>query len=141
MKSKKKLLFVSFSTSKNEKENGILKKRDKFVYFWRLERFKATPKDLFDTTFPMSPLGNGIQNIKEDLISKLNSQNLFDFDYLPKENDFLSIYPYDRDSLGYLNLVYMENAWLEEYFLSLYRDPVDEYTELRSGRIDLSSYI
>ena len=53
-----------------------------------------------------------IQNVKEEIIEKINAENVFSFDYEPKEGDYLSIKNNLRKN-EYLNLIFMNNLWVE----------------------------
>jgi hypothetical protein len=107
MDSKEDLLFVSFSSKKNKKD--IFKKQSKYIYWWKLERLKVIEKDNSIDVFPSTPPFSGIQKFKEEVISLLNKQKKFDFEYSPKENDYLSIH---LNESNFLNLVFKDNTWI-----------------------------
>lgn len=79
-----------------------------------------------------------IQNIKEEIIEKINSENVFSFVYEPKEGDYLSIKNNLRKN-EYLNLIFMNNKWIEEIYACSYRDcEGDIYTTIKTGVAFLS---
>ncbi|RTZ48483.1 hypothetical protein EJ377_13150 (plasmid) [Chryseobacterium arthrosphaerae] len=79
-----------------------------------------------------------IQNIKEEIIEKINSENVFSFAYEPKEGDYLSIKNNLRKN-EYLNLIFMNNKWIEEIYACSYRDcEGDIYTTIKTGVAFLS---
>ena len=74
-----------------------------------------------------------IQNVKEEIIEKINSENVFSFQFEPKEGDYLSIKNNLRKN-EYLNLIFMNNVWIEEIYMCSYRDcDGDIYTTIKTG--------
>ncbi|MFY1047729.1 hypothetical protein [Chryseobacterium sp. GP-SGM7] len=74
-----------------------------------------------------------IQNIKEEIIEKINAENVFNFDFEPKEGDYLSIKNNLRKK-EYLNLIFMNNIWVEEIYMCSYRDcEGDVYSTIKTG--------
>ncbi|KFF12759.1 hypothetical protein N6B72_12170 [Chryseobacterium soli] len=79
-----------------------------------------------------------VQNIKEEIVEKINSENVFSFTYEPKEGDYLSIKNNLRKN-EYLNLIFMNNKWIEEIYACSYRDcEGDIYTTIKTGMAFLS---
>ncbi len=79
-----------------------------------------------------------IQNIKEEVLEKINSENVFSFAYEPKEGDYLSIKNNLRKN-EYLNMIFMNNLWVEEIYMCSYRDcEGDIYTTIKTGVAFLS---
>jgi len=79
-----------------------------------------------------------IQNIKEEVLEKINSENVFSFAYEPKEGDYLSIKNNLRKN-EYLNMIFLNNSWLEEIYMCSYRDcEGDIYTTIKTGVAFLS---
>ncbi|WP_426276460.1 hypothetical protein ACN9MN_15705 [Chryseobacterium sp. S-02] len=79
-----------------------------------------------------------IQNIKEEVLEKINSENVFSFAYEPKEGDYLSIKNNLRKN-EYLNMIFLNNSWVEEIYMCSYRDcEGDIYTTIKTGVAFLS---
>lgn len=79
-----------------------------------------------------------IQNVKEEIIEKINSENVFSFQFEPKEGDYLSIKNNLRKN-EYLNLIFINNKWIEEIYACSYRDcNGDLYTTIKTGLAFLS---
>ena len=79
-----------------------------------------------------------IQNIKEEILETINSENVFSFPYEPKEGDFLSIKNNLR-KFEYLNLIFINGSWKEEvYRCSLRECDIDIYTTMKTGVAFLS---
>jgi hypothetical protein len=79
-----------------------------------------------------------IQNIKEEVLEKINSENVFSFPYEPKEGDYLSIKNNLRKN-EYLNMIFLNNTWVEEIYMCSYRDcEGDIYTTIKTGVAFLS---
>jgi len=82
-----------------------------------------------------------VQDIKEDIIEKINAENVFSFTYTPREGDYLSIKNNLR-KYEYLNLIFMNNQWIEEVYTCSYRDcDGDIYTTIKTGVAFLSDNI
>lgn len=125
-------------------EEKILGKQSKknSKYYWVLETITGknevteTSEDE-DYLMISSEIGY-VQNIKEEIVEKINSENVFSFTYEPKEGDYLSI----RNNLRkneYLNLIFMNNKWIEEIYACSYRDcEGDIYTTIKTGVAFLS---
>ncbi len=111
-------------------------------YYWILET--VTGKTEFTKTSEeedfqeaSSEIGY-IQNVKEEIIEKINSENVFSFQFEPKEGDYLSIKKNLRKS-EYLNLIFINNKWIEEIYACSYRDcNGDIYTTIKTGLAFLS---
>lgn len=106
-------------------------------YYWVLETItgKNDASSEFDEDdFQMISSETGfIQNVKEEIIEKINAENVFSFDYEPKEGDYLSIKNNLRKN-EYLNLIFMNNLWVEEIYMCSYRDcEGDVYTTMKTG--------
>jgi hypothetical protein len=111
-------------------------------YYWVLEtvigknEVTATSEDE-DYLMISSEIGY-VQNIKEEIVEKINSENVFSFTYEPKEGDYLSIKNNLRKN-EYLNLIFMNNKWIEEIYACSYRDcEGDIYTTIKTGVAFLS---
>lgn len=106
-------------------------------YYWVLETVtgKNEAKEGFgEDDFQMTSSETGfIQNVKEEIIEKINAENVFSFDYEPKEGDYLSIKNNLRKN-EYLNLIFMNNTWKEEIYMCTYRDcEGDVYSTIKTG--------
>ena len=111
-------------------------------YYWILET--VTGKTEFTKTSEeedfqeaSSEIGY-IQNVKEEIIEKINSENVFSFQFEPKEGDYLSIKNNLRKN-EYLNLIFINDKWIEEIYACSYRDcNGDICTTIKTGLAFLS---
>ncbi|MBW8524140.1 hypothetical protein K0U91_02755 [Chryseobacterium chendengshani] len=111
-------------------------------YYWVLEtvtgKNEVQKKDEDEDYLMISSETGYIQNVKEEIIEKINSENVFSFAYDPKEADYLSIKNNLRKN-EYLNLIFMNNLWVEEIYACSYRDcEGDIYTTIKTGVAFLS---
>lgn len=119
-----------------EKVLGTQSKKNS-KYYWVLETITGKnevtePSENEDYLMASSEIGY-IQNIKEEIIEKINSENVFSFDFEPKEGDYLSIKNNLRKN-EYLNMIFMNNVWIEEIYMCSYRDcEGDIYTTIKTG--------
>ncbi|WP_419489263.1 hypothetical protein [Chryseobacterium bernardetii] len=104
-------------------------------YYWVLETITEkieNPEHALDY-FPSSSEKGYIQDIKDEILEKINSENLFSFPYTPKEGDYLSIKNNLRKQ-EYLNLIFINGKWIEEIFMCSYREcDTDIYTTIKTG--------
>lgn len=127
-----KILLEEKVLGKHSKKNS--------KYYWVLETVigKNEVTELYVDYFPSSSETGYVQNIKEEIIEKINSENVFSFTYEPKEGDYLSIKNNLRKN-EYLNLIFMNNKWIEEIYACSYRDcEGDIYTTIKTGVAFLS---
>ncbi|WP_160140253.1 hypothetical protein [Chryseobacterium sp. c4a] len=104
-------------------------------YYWVLETVTGKNESLEDNNdyFPASSETGYIQDIKEEIIEKINSEHLFSFPYSPKEGDYLSIKNNLRKQ-EYLNLIFINDKWIEEIYMCSYREcDTDIYTTIKTG--------
>jgi len=104
-------------------------------YYWILETVtgKNEASELNTDYFPSSSEKGYIQDVKDEIIEKINAENIFSFPYEPKEGDYLSIKNNLRKQ-EYLNLIFLNNKWIEEIFICSYRDcDTDIYTTIKTG--------
>ncbi|CAD0223973.1 hypothetical protein [Chryseobacterium sp. JV274] len=104
-------------------------------YYWVLETVTGKNEDAEHALdyFPSSSETGYIQDIKEEIIKKINSEHLFSFPYTPKEGDYLSIKNNLRKQ-EYLNLIFINNIWIEEIYMCSYREcDTDIYTTIKTG--------
>jgi hypothetical protein len=117
-----------------EKQLGTHSKKNS-KYYWILESITGkieTPEESVDFGLINSETGY-LQNIKEEILEKINSENVFSFSYEPKEGDYLSIKNNLRKQ-EYLNLIFLNNSWVEEiYMCSLRECDTDIYTTTKTG--------
>lgn len=109
-------------------------------YYWVLETVtgKSEATEFAVDYFPSCSETGYIQNIKEEVLEKINSENVFSFAYEPKEGDYLSIKNNLRKN-EYLNMIFMNNTWVEEIYMCSYRDcEGDIYTTIKTGVAFLS---
>ena len=119
-----------------EKVLGTQSKKNS-KYYWVLETITGkndTSAEFDEDDFQMISSETGfIQNVKEEIIEKINAENVFNFDFAPKEGDYLSIKNNLRKK-EYLNLIFMNNVWIEEIYMCSYRDcEGDIYTTIKTG--------
>ena len=111
-------------------------------YYWILETVTGKTEvtktsDEEDFQEASSEIGY-IQNVKEEIIEKINSENVFSFQFEPKEGDYLSIKNNLRKN-EYLNLIFINDKWIEEIYACSYRDcKGDIYTTIKTGLAFLS---
>lgn len=112
-------------------------------YYWVLETItgqRAPSEETLDF-LPSSSEKGYIQVIKEEILEKINSENIFSFPFTPKEGDYLSIKNNLRKS-EYLNLIFINNKWMEEIYTCSYREcETDIYTTIKTGVAFLSENI
>lgn len=111
-------------------------------YYWVLESItgknEVTEKSEDEDYLMVSSEIGYVQNVKEEIIEKINCENVFSFTYEPKEGDYLSIKNNLRKN-EYLNLIFMNNKWVEEIYMCSYRDcDGDVYTTIKTGVAFLS---
>ncbi|WP_042723247.1 hypothetical protein [Flavobacterium sp. B17] len=104
-------------------------------YYWILETItgKNDATEIPVDYFPSTSEKGYIQEIKDEIIEKINAENIFSFPYEPKEGDYLSIKNNLRKQ-EYLNLIFINNNWIEEIYICSYRDcDTDIYTTIKTG--------
>lgn len=104
-------------------------------YYWILETVtaKQPPSDQGNDFEATSSEKGYIQDIKAEIIEKMNSENVFSFPYTPKEGDYLAIKNNLR-KFEYLNLIFINDKWIEEIFPCSYREcDTDMYSTLKTG--------
>lgn len=111
-------------------------------YYWVLETItgknEVTEKSEDEDYLMASSEIGYIQNIKEEILEKINSENVFSFPYEPKAGDYLSIKNNLRKN-EYLNMIFMNNIWIEEIYMCSYRDcEGDIYSTIKTGVAFLS---
>lgn len=111
-------------------------------YYWVLETVTGKNEviaEAEDEDYLMVSSETGyIQNIKEEVLEKINSEHVFSFPYEPKEGDYLSIKNNLRKN-EYLNMIFLNNSWVEEIYMCSYRDcEGDIYTTIKTGVAFLS---
>lgn len=111
-------------------------------YYWVLEtvtgKNEAAAQAEEEDYLMVSSETGYIQNIKEEVLEKINSENVFSFAYEPKEGDYLSIKNNLRKN-EYLNMIFLNNSWVEEIYMCSYRDcEGDIYTTIKTGVAFLS---
>lgn len=124
-----------------EKVLGTQSKKNS-KYYWVLEtvtgKNEVTEKSEDEDYLMVSSETGYVQNVKEEIVEKINSENVFSFTYEPKEGDYLSIKNNLRKN-EYLNLIFMNNKWVEEIYMCSYRDcDGDIYTTIKTGVAFLS---
>lgn len=119
-----------------EKVLGTQSKKNS-KYYWVLETITGkneVTESSEDEDYLMASSEIGyIQNVKEEVLEKINSENVFSFPYEPKEGDYLSIKNNLRKN-EYLNMIFMNNVWIEEIYMCSYRDcEGDIYNTIKTG--------
>ena len=118
-------------------EEKILEKqaKKKSKYYWILETITGkTEASVESEDFDLISSDKGyLQDVKEEIIEKINAANVFSFAYEPKEGDYLSIKNNLRKN-EYLHLIFLNNVWVEEiYMCSLRECDTDIYTTIKTG--------
>ena len=122
-----------------EKQLGTQSKKNS-KYYWILETITGKNEDAEESDdYELTSSETGyIQNIKEEILETINADNVFSFEYEPKEGDYLSIKNNLRKQ-EYLNLIFLNGNWKEEvYMCSLRECDTDIYTTLKTGVAFLS---
>ncbi len=135
----KKLIFISTKNQKMTPAKLSRKNKHRQFYKWKLERFvnNKESENQFDV-FPSTATGMGIQHHKVEILYELNGQNIFDFEYTPLEKDYLSINNNKNDG-DYLNLIFLNGKWVEEYYACFFTSPFDEYVLLNTGELEFNN--
>ena len=118
-------------------EEKILEKqsRNKSKFYWILETItsKTEASDAAEEFDLISSETGYLQDIKEEILETINTENVFSFAYEPKEGDYLSI-KNNLKKQEYLNLIFINNTWVEEvYMCSLRECDTDIYTTIKTG--------
>ena len=118
-------------------EEKILEKKSKksSKFYWILETITAKTEATEESEdFDLISSDKGyLQDVKEEIIEKINTANVFSFAYEPKEGDYLSIKNNLRKN-EYLHLIFLNNVWVEEiYMCSLRECDTDIYTTIKTG--------
>lgn len=118
-------------------EEKILEKKSKksSKFYWILETITGkTEASVQSEDFDLISSEKGyLQDIKEEILETINTENVFSFPYEPKEGDYLSIKNNLRKQ-EYLNLIFLNNTWVEEvYMCSLRECDTDIYTTIKTG--------
>ena len=118
-------------------EEKILEKKSKksSKFYWILETITAKTEATEESEdFDLISSDKGyLQDVKEEIIEKINTANVFSFAYEPKEGDYLSIKNNLRKN-EYLHLIFLNNVWVEEiYICSLRECDTDIYTTIKTG--------
>lgn len=122
-----------------EKQLGTHSKKNS-KYYWILETITGKNENAEESDdYELTSSETGyIQNIKEEILETINSENVFSFAYEPKVGDFLSIKNNLR-KFEYLNLIFINGSWKEEvYMCSLRECDTDIYTTMKTGVAFLS---
>ncbi|QOW10393.1 hypothetical protein Q73A0000_08445 [Kaistella flava (ex Peng et al. 2021)] len=112
-------------------------------YYWVLETVTGQRVASEDATeyMPSNSENGYLQDIKEEILEKINTENIFSFPFIPKEGDYLSLKNNLRKS-EYLNLIFINNKWIEEIYTCSYREcDTDIYTTIKTGVAFLSENI
>lgn len=117
-----------------EKQLGTQSKKNS-KYYWILETITGkTEASVESEDFDLISSETGyLQDIKEEILETINSENVFSFAYEPKEGDYLS-FKNNLKKQEYLNLIFINNTWVEEvYMCSLRECDTDIYTTIKTG--------
>ena len=112
-------------------------------YYWILETVTGTIAATENDTDSMTASSEKgyIQDIKEEILEKINAEHIFSFPYTPKEGDYLSLKNNLR-KYEYLNLIFINGKWIEEIYDCSYREcDTDVYTTMKTGVAFLSENI
>jgi hypothetical protein len=86
------------------------------LYYWTLERVISENEIIAigRYIFPAESLEHGLDAEWVEL--NLNVGECFDFAYSPQENDWLQIYPAEKNHrLKYLSFIYRKGAWIQDF--------------------------
>lgn len=109
-------------------------------YYWVLETVTGKTAASEDQgEFLSASSENGyLQDIKDEILEKINTENIFSFPFTPKEGDYLSLKNNLRKT-EYLNLIFINDRWIEEIYSCSYREcDTDIYTTIKTGVAFLS---
>ena len=109
-------------------------------YYWILETITGKQENSGgdDEFMPTNSEKGYLQDIKEEILEKINSENVFSFPFEPKEGDYLSLKNNLR-KYEYLNMIFISNKWVEEIYTCSIRDcNGDIYTTIKTGVAFLS---
>ncbi|WP_226064239.1 hypothetical protein [Kaistella polysaccharea] len=112
-------------------------------YYWVLETVTGkTAASVDQGEFLSASSENGyLQDIKDEILEKINTENIFSFPFTPKEGDYLSLKNNLRKT-EYLNLIFINDRWIEEIYSCSYREcDTDIYTTIKTGVAFLSDNI
>ncbi len=123
-------------------EEKILVKHSKknSRYYWVLETItgKQEVSGEDEEFLPTISDKGYLQDIKEEILEKINAENVFSFPFEPKEGDYLSLKNNLRKN-EYLNIIFLNNQWVEEVYTCSLRDcDADIYTTFKTGVAFLS---
>ena len=123
-------------------EEKILVKHSKknSRYYWVLESItgKQEVSGEDEEFLPTISDKGYLQDIKEEILEKINAENVFSFPFEPKEGDYLSLKNNLRKN-EYLNIIFLNNQWVEEVYTCSLRDcDADIYTTIKTGVAFLS---
>ncbi len=87
----------------------------KNIYIWTLSRYIGSKESMRrgKIMIPVKDFENGIS--AENIISKLNTENIFDFEYTAQERDTLHI-SFNADTTAeykYFSLIFRDERWRE----------------------------
>jgi hypothetical protein len=112
-------------------------------YYWVLETITGK-SDISENPaeFPLESSEEGyLQDIKEEIIQRINGKGIFSFEFTPKEGDYLS-FKNNLRKREYLNLIFVDGKWIEEVYTCSFREcDTDIYTTIRTGVAFLSDNI
>lgn len=113
----------------------------KNIYIWTLTRYIGSKESmrLGKILKPVKNFENGIS--VENIISKLNTGNIFDFEYFPEEKDTLSICfnADNRAEYQYFTLIFKDKNWTEgnnPAFTSIIKEIAQGELKLKTFRSD-----
>lgn len=110
------------NTRKHKKEQ-----KDKEVFVWTLYTYKGNFESFMDgmTAIPTEKLGKQ-EFSSEYILYQLNQKNCFDFEYSPKEDDYLVIEVETKNwNDRIMPFIYRENKWISDSY-NPFSDKVDK---------------
>ncbi|WP_375559570.1 hypothetical protein ACE193_17785 [Bernardetia sp. OM2101] len=116
------------NTRKYKKEN-----QNKDTFVWTLYTYKGKLESFMDGMMALPSDKIGKQELSLDyVIHQLNSKNCFDFEYSPKEGDYLVIEIETKNwNSEIMPFIYRENKWIFDVY-----NPFDEMTEeIKKGKL------
>jgi hypothetical protein len=109
----------------HHKNSRKLKNKARNEFTWTLKKYIGDIHFPMEgmITFPLDALSDDLTT--EKMLVDLNARNCFDFDYLPKDGDYLQIFAPHRYEREFLSFIYREGEWKADYYDS-FRDETEK---------------
>ena len=114
-----KLISIKEHSKKDQRD------KSKKLYSWYLQRYHPEIEfKYFMDVMPSQPKNCGIQLLKSEIISEINSRNVFDFPFEPKDEDFLFLQNI-RDNEDFLSLYFVGEKWKEDVKFTISNNEIE----------------